>query len=91
MATKVSGVVKIENDTPTLIYAADGSLRSFVVRVLYGEVWFGPDNTVAPDDGLYWTNKDEPLVDDVPSVDDWYATTRDGRRCTISYMAITDA
>ncbi len=91
MATKTADIIDITS-TATLVIAANASRRSTVIQVVTPNddgVYLGPDNTVTVNTGLNWRKADGPLVDNVPSLDAWYAITRAGTTAKVSYLEIT--
>ena len=76
--------------TATSVLAANPDRLAAILRVVSGEVWFGPDNTVTADDGLYWTVNDGPLNDEIPTLDAWYAIARAGTTAKICTLEVTD-
>lgn len=86
---KVSGYVTITS-TATEIAAANAARRVFIMEVVNGEVWIGPDNTVAQEDGLRMRETDERLTDSIATTDAWWAIARTGKTATVSFMEVSD-
>lgn len=76
--------------TPTEIAASNADRRAIIIRVVLGEVWLGPDNTVEPEGGFVLFEGGDDFTDSIPCTDAWYAVIRSGKTGSVCVMDVSD-